>query len=134
MHDDDRSKHVCKPDEIVPEALRYRLGWDYRHDAMARLVMDEFALTLPRDRELVRQLAFIRVQQGEAHVMPFGKHKNRLLEEIVVDDPSYLDWLVAQDWFHTKFPALHEVVTNFDADEDGDDRQENSGQGRSGAA
>jgi len=48
--------------EIVPEALRYRLGWDHRHDAMARLVMDEFALTPPRDRELIRQLAFIRVQ------------------------------------------------------------------------
>jgi len=111
------SPYACKPREIMPEALRERLHWDFRHDAVARLVMDEFALLLPRDRELIRQLAFIRVQQGDAHVMPFGKHKGRLLEEIVIDDPSYLDWLVAQDWFRTEFPALHEVITNFDADE-----------------
>src|SRR5262249_3747354 len=95
--------HVCKPDEIVPAALREFLQWDFRHDAVARLIIDEFDLTLPRDRELIRQLAFIRVQQGDAHVMPFGKYKGRLLEEIVVDDPSYLDWLAAQDWFRTEF-------------------------------
>jgi uncharacterized protein (DUF3820 family) len=107
-----------RDDEILPEALRYRLGWDERHDAVARLIMDEFALTLPRDRELIRQLVLIRVQQGAAHVMPFGKYKGKLLEEILVDDPSYVDWLAAQNWFHTEFPALHEVIVNFDADED----------------
>src|SRR5262249_17274071 len=110
--------HVPKPDEIVPEALRQQLGWDARHDGMARLIIDEFALTLPRERELIRQLAFIRVQQGEAHVMPFGKYKGRLLEEILIDDPSYVDWLAAQDWFRTEFPALHEVIVNFDAEEE----------------
>src|SRR2546423_13353639 len=79
--------------------LQGRLGWDFRHDAVLRLILDEFGLVLPRDRELIRQLAFIRVQQGAAHVMPFGKYKGRLLEEILIDDPSYLDWLAAQDWF-----------------------------------
>jgi len=118
MRDDDQPKHVCTPDEVVPAALRELLGWDFCHDAMARLIMDEFALTLPRDRELIRQLAFIRVQQGEAHVMPFGKYKGRLLEEILIDDPSYVDWLAAQDWFRTEFPALHEVIVNFDAEEE----------------
>jgi uncharacterized protein (DUF3820 family) len=106
---------IQKRFEIVPEA-RYRLGWDYRHDAMARLVMDEFALTLPRDRELVRQLAFIRVQQGEAHIVPFGKYKGRLLEEILVDDPAYVDWLAEQDWFRSEFPVLQQVIINFDAE------------------
>jgi uncharacterized protein (DUF3820 family) len=108
--------YTPKPHEIVPEALQQRLGWDFRHDAIARLIMDEFALTLPRDRELIRQLAFIRVQQGDAHVMPFGKHRGQLLEEILVDDPSYLDWLAAQDWFRTEFSALHEAIINFDAE------------------
>jgi uncharacterized protein (DUF3820 family) len=105
-----------KPPEIVPEALQQRIGWDFRHDAIARLVMDEFFLTLPRDRELIRQLAFIRVQQGDAHVMPFGKYKGRLLEEIFVDDPSYLDWLAGQDWFRTEFEGLYAAVINFDAE------------------
>jgi hypothetical protein len=111
-------KHVCQPDEIVPEALRDRLGWDCRHDAIARLVMDEFALTLPHDRELIRQLAAIRVQQGGAHIVPFGKYEGLLLEEIIVGDPSYIEWLDAQDWFRDKFPALHEVIINFDVEEE----------------
>jgi uncharacterized protein (DUF3820 family) len=102
--------------EIVSEALRYRLGWDARHDAMARLIMDEFALVLPRDLELIRQLTVIRIQQGEAHVMPFGKYKLRLLEEILVDDPAYIDWLAEQDWFRTEFPTLHQVIINFDSE------------------
>ena len=57
--------HHCAPDEIVPEALRAYLRWGGQHDAMARKIMAEFNLQLPRDRELIRQLAFTRVQQGE---------------------------------------------------------------------
>jgi uncharacterized protein (DUF3820 family) len=106
--------HAAEPNEVVPEALRKQLLWDERHDAMARLVADEFKLVLPRDRELIRQLTFIRVQQGEAHVLPFGKHKGRLLEEIFVDDPNYIEWLAAQEWFPSKFPALHAAIIRLD--------------------
>jgi uncharacterized protein (DUF3820 family) len=48
--------------------------------------------------------------------MPFGKYKGRLLEEILVDDPAYIDWLAEQDWFRTEFPTLHQVIINFDAE------------------
>jgi uncharacterized protein (DUF3820 family) len=98
-------------------SLRERLHWDSRHDGMARLIVDEFKLDPSRDGELIRQLAFIRVQQGAAHVIPFGKYKGSLLEEILVDDPSYVDWLAGQDWFRTEFPALHQVIIGFDAEE-----------------
>ena len=54
-----------KADEIVPEGLRTYLRWDTRHDAMAAKIMREFDLKLPRDRELIRQLSFVRVQQKE---------------------------------------------------------------------
>ena len=108
------------PNGILPEELRRRLGWDFRHDAMVRLIVDEFFLVLPRDRELIRQLVLIRVQQGAAHVMPFGKHKGRLVEEIFVADPSYLNWLAAQEWFRSDFPTLHAAIINLDADEDTD--------------
>jgi uncharacterized protein (DUF3820 family) len=38
-----------------------------------------------------------------ANVIPFGKHKGRLVEELLFDDPSYLQWLTGQDWFRAKF-------------------------------
>jgi hypothetical protein len=44
--------------------LRRRLGWDERHDRAAAGIIKEYGLVLPRDRELVRQLAFARVAQG----------------------------------------------------------------------
>jgi hypothetical protein len=50
--------------DIVPEALNRRVGWDMRHHFMAEKVVDRFGLQLPRDRELVRQLAVIYVLQG----------------------------------------------------------------------
>jgi hypothetical protein len=61
---DATSKHVCEPHEIVPAALRTYLRWDHRHDTMTVQIMREFNLSLPRDRELIRQLAFVRVAQG----------------------------------------------------------------------
>jgi hypothetical protein len=52
------------PDEVIAEGLRVRLRWGSRHDAMAAQIMREFNLQLPRDRELIRQLTFVRVRQG----------------------------------------------------------------------
>jgi hypothetical protein len=60
----DDATHRPQSDEVVPAALRTYLRWDHRHDAMAAQIMREFNLTLPRDRELIRQLAFVRVAQG----------------------------------------------------------------------
>jgi uncharacterized protein (DUF3820 family) len=108
-------------DQIVPAALRQQFGWDFRHDAVARLIIDEFALMLPRDRELIRQLAVARVQQGEAHVIPFGQYRGRLLEEILIDDPAYLEWLAEQDWFRTNFEGLHAAIINFDTELEAED-------------
>ena len=55
--------HIPQPHEVVPDALRARLRWDSRHDDAAAQVMREFNLVLPRDRELIRQLAFDRVRR-----------------------------------------------------------------------
>jgi len=57
--------HACEPHEIVPGALRQSLRWDTRHDHEAVKIMAEFKLALPRDRELIRQLTFVRVAQGK---------------------------------------------------------------------
>jgi uncharacterized protein (DUF3820 family) len=45
-------------------------------------------------------------------IIPFGKHKGRLIEELILDDPGYLEWLSAQDWFRTKFTILHQTIIN----------------------
>jgi hypothetical protein len=50
--------------DIVPEALHRTVGWDMRHHFMAEKVINHFGLQLPRDRELVRQLAVIYVLGG----------------------------------------------------------------------
>jgi hypothetical protein len=54
--------NIPKANETVPHALQEK--WDARHDSSAAEIMTEFGLVLPRDRELVRQLAFMRVAQG----------------------------------------------------------------------
>jgi hypothetical protein len=48
----------------------------------------------------------------QGNVVPFGKYKGRLIEELLVDDPDYLQWLVAQDWFRAEYITLHQVIIN----------------------
>jgi len=45
-------------------------------------------------------------------IIPFGKYKGRLVDEVLIDDPAYLQWLVGQDWFRAKFNILHQVIIN----------------------
>jgi uncharacterized protein (DUF3820 family) len=47
-----------------------------------------------------------------SNIVPFGKYKGRLLEEVLADDPAYIEWLTGQDWFRTKFTVLHQVIIN----------------------
>jgi uncharacterized protein (DUF3820 family) len=44
---------------------------------------------------------------NQGNVVPFGKYKGRLIEELLVDDPAYLQWLSGQDWFRAKFVNLN---------------------------
>jgi uncharacterized protein (DUF3820 family) len=46
------------------------------------------------------------------NIVPFGKYKGRLVEELLVDDPDYVEWLSSQDWFRAKFVSLHQVIIN----------------------
>jgi uncharacterized protein (DUF3820 family) len=45
-------------------------------------------------------------------IIPFGKYRGRLLDEVLADDPAYLQWLAGQDWFRAKFNILHQVIIN----------------------
>jgi uncharacterized protein (DUF3820 family) len=104
--------HTPKPHEIVPEALRCRFGWDERHDAAATQIIAKFNLSLPRDRELIRELAFVRVAQSQ--IMPFGKYKGWLIEDVLDDDPQYLEWLASQPDFPERHPHLYQIIIEND--------------------
>jgi len=45
-------------------------------------------------------------------IIPFGKHKGRLVEELLETDPNYLEWLQAQPWFREQFTALYQIIIN----------------------
>jgi uncharacterized protein (DUF3820 family) len=49
---------------------------------------------------------------SEPKIIPFGKYKGRLVDEVLVDDPNYLQWLAGQEWFRAKFNILHQVIIN----------------------
>jgi len=49
---------------------------------------------------------------NEPAVIPFGKHKGRLLEEVMEADPAYLQWLTGQPWFRDRFVNLYQVIIN----------------------
>jgi hypothetical protein len=48
----------------------------------------------------------------KGNIIPFGKHKGRLVEELILDDPAYLQWLSGQEWFRSKFAFLNQVIIN----------------------
>ena len=45
-------------------------------------------------------------------VIPFGKYKGQPVE-ILQGDSDYLQWLLAQDWFRTRFASVYNVVINY---------------------
>lgn len=49
---------------------------------------------------------------SEPNVIPFGKYKGRFVEELLTDDPAYLQWLAGQAWFRDKYNILHQVIIN----------------------
>src|SRR5262245_38920522 len=54
-------------------------------------------------------------QQDESNskkIIPFGKHEGESVEEVLVTDRKYLEWLTNQDWFRTKFVSLHQTIIN----------------------
>lgn len=44
-------------------------------------------------------------------VVPFGKYKDQPVEALMQDD-RYREWLVAQDWFRSRYASLFQIVLN----------------------
>ena len=44
-------------------------------------------------------------------VVPFGKYKGQPVE-VLAEDREYCEWLAGQDWFRTRFTAIHTLIIN----------------------
>ena len=52
---------------------------------------------------------------GTSALVPFGKHKGQPVE-ILLADPGYRDWLLAQPWVRDRYPTFHQVIINYGAE------------------
>jgi hypothetical protein len=43
-------------------------------------------------------------------VIPFGKHKDTTIAEVMARDPAYIDWLVAQPWVRDRYPHIIQII------------------------
>jgi hypothetical protein len=46
--------------------------------------------------------------------MPFGKYKGHLIEDVLADDPEYLEWLASQPDFPERYPRLYQLICEND--------------------
>jgi hypothetical protein len=44
-------------------------------------------------------------------VVPFGKYKGQPVE-VMAQDQAYCEWLAGQDWFRTRYTAIHTLIIN----------------------
>jgi hypothetical protein len=63
-----------------------------------------------RTRDHVPTRARAPVNPTGSVLLPFGKHVGQTLDEIASRDPSYLKWIVRQDWFRDKHADLYQAV------------------------
>jgi len=47
----------------------------------------------------------------DRQVMPFGKCRGWCIHEVVSGEAKYARWLMAQDWFRTKYAAHYQYFT-----------------------
>jgi hypothetical protein len=45
-------------------------------------------------------------------LVPFGKHKGQPVE-VLLADPGYSEWLLAQPWFRERYVTLYQTIVNY---------------------
>lgn len=48
---------------------------------------------------------------SKSTVIPFGKYKGQPIEALTAD-PQYCEWLLAQDWFRSRYQPIYTIVVN----------------------
>jgi hypothetical protein len=49
---------------------------------------------------------------SRATILPFGSHEGRSVEELLVEQPTYLWWLLSQIWVWLEYPELCQSIRN----------------------
>ncbi|WP_324282641.1 hypothetical protein VKI22_03575 [Cyanobacterium aponinum UTEX 3221] len=40
-------------------------------------------------------------------ILPFGKYKGRKVNQIIIEDIDYINWLFNQEWLKEKYPLIY---------------------------
>jgi hypothetical protein len=48
---------------------------------------------------------------SKLEIIPFGKYKGQPVDALAEDRP-YCEWLLQQDWFRTRYTAIHTLIIN----------------------
>jgi hypothetical protein len=51
------------------------------------------------------------MSESKLEIIPFGKYKGQPVD-LLAQDPQYCEWLSQQDWFRTRYPAIHTLIIN----------------------
>ncbi len=65
------------------------------------------------------------VHQPTSTVISFGKHRGERIEDVMLTDRKYVDWLMAQPWFREKNPTLVTIIVNGGMPADADTPEHN---------
>lgn len=47
-----------------------------------------------------------------SELVPFGKHKGKSVE-VLMSDPGYREWVMAQPWFRERYPTIYQTIINY---------------------
>lgn len=51
-------------------------------------------------------------EMTEGAIVPFGKHKGQRVE-VLLADPGYREWILAQPWVRDRYPVFHQTIINY---------------------
>lgn len=51
-------------------------------------------------------------KKQSALVIPFGKYRGKRLDDLMLADPAYVQWLMNQEWVRTNWPAILTTIVN----------------------
>jgi DNA polymerase III alpha subunit (gram-positive type) len=113
-------------DSHAMKAMRYRFKFDKMagrrlesHSALddarmlgyfMQLVSQKFGLMGPFTLEWWKAMSHQSAQPVMVQKFPFGKHRGALVDNLVSEDPGYINWCLQQDFIKVEWPDLYHTL------------------------